>query len=110
MSEKIDLPLMNGSVPSTLYSRIPCTVGYSYIRFEVDGTVRPCCVARHPIGSLAGSSWRQIWRSAAYQAFRTKMARIHLERFHLTDPEFVFCQQCSHMGQNINNASNASKR
>ena len=87
-----------------LYNNIPCTVGFAYIRFEVDGNVRPCCIAKHPIGNLAQEDWRKTWRSAAYQSFRSKMGRIHIDKFHLSEPEFLFCQQCSHVLLNKQNA------
>ena len=99
-----DLGTMHAHEPASLYTRIPCTVGYSYIRFEVSGEVRPCCIAKYPIGNSARDSWRSIWRSSAYQAFRMKLGRIHRDRFHLQDPEFAFCLQCSHTQLNRTNA------
>ncbi len=102
------LGVMNGT--SEVYKNIPCTVGFAYIRFEVDGNVRPCCIAKHPIGSLSEQTdWRNIWRSAAYQSFRAKMSRIHIDKFHLTEPEFLFCQQCSHLLMNTQNAKAVAK-
>jgi len=98
------LGVMNADVPSDVYSKIPCTIGYWYIRFQVDGSIRACCIAKHPIGDLGAASWRKIWSSGAYQAFRAKMSRIHIERFHLSDPEYFFCQQCSHLPMNMKNA------
>ncbi len=43
-----------------------------------DGTVVPCCFdkdAAHPLGSLRGRSFRDIWRSGAYHAFRSRILR-----------------------------------
>ena len=98
MKKKISaLAIQNAEQPANLYKSIPCTVGFSYIRFEVDGTVRPCCISKYPIGKVSdATSWKKVWRSAAYQVFREKMFKINEELFHLNDPEFLFCQQCSH--------------
>jgi radical SAM protein with 4Fe4S-binding SPASM domain len=43
-----------------------------------DGTVVPCCFdkdARHPLGSVRERSFREIWRSEAYQEFRRRILR-----------------------------------
>jgi radical SAM protein with 4Fe4S-binding SPASM domain len=102
--EEIRIGIANGDVPADLYSEIPCTVGYSYIRFEVSGNIVPCCIAKHRVGDVKKSDWREIWHSGAYDAFRRKMTRIHRDRFHLVDPEWTFCQQCSHVTLNRTNA------
>lgn len=112
MSDDKTLDQLLGVMNETLetFASIPCTIGYSYIRFEVDGSVRPCCIAKYPIGHLSDQpDWRRIWRSSAYQSFRAKMWRIHRDRFHLTDPEFLFCQQCSHTVSNKANAAAMAK-
>lgn len=105
MSE-IQLGVQNGNYVTDLYRSIPCTVGYSYVRIEVSGEIRACCVALYPIGT---QNWKKTWRSSAYQAFRQKMKRIHEEQFHLKDPEFLFCQQCSHREINQANAELLNK-
>lgn len=98
--EKVDIGVMNAT-PTSFYSKNPCMIAFSYVRFEVTGHVRACCIAKHAIGDLSHANWRQVWRSEAYSAFRRKMMRIHKEKFHLKDPEYFFCQQCSHMGTNV---------
>ncbi len=97
---EIKLEVVNGNIPGSFYSESPCLIGYNYIRFEVSGEIAPCCVAKHRIGSVYDQDWRDVWFSGAYENFRKKMARIHVDRFHLTDPEWTFCQQCSHLDQN----------
>lgn len=87
--------------PADLYSTHPCMIGYAYMRLEVSGAARSCCIAKHSIGSLEDRTWREIWRSEAYAAFRAKMLRIPEEKFHLKDPEYLFCQQCSHVYTNL---------
>ncbi len=102
--DEVRIGVANGDVPANLYSEIPCTIGYSYIRFEVSGNIVPCCIAKHRIGDIKKNDWREVWHSGAYESFRRKMSRIHLERFHLVDPEWTFCQQCSHVPLNQANA------
>ena len=97
---KIDLGVQNASVPSNYYSGDPCLIGYVYLRMQVDGTILPCCIAKHEVGDVHKTDWRDIWQSGSYENFRRKMARIHTDRFHLVDPEWSFCQQCSHMPLN----------
>ncbi len=96
----VDLGIHNASFPSNYYSSNPCLVGYSYIRVMVDGNILPCCIAKHAVGDVNTTDWRNIWHSGAYENFRKKMARIHVDRFHLIDPEWSFCQQCSHLALN----------
>lgn len=98
--KEVSLDIVNGGIPSDYYSNSPCLIGYSYLRFEVNGSIVPCCIAKHSIGNIEEQDWRDIWHSGAYENFRRKMARIHTDRFHLKDPEWTFCQQCSHMDQN----------
>ena len=98
--QEIKVDVQNGDIPTDFYSNNPCLVGYSYIRFEVSGSMAPCCIAKHTIGSAYEQDWRDVWHSGAYENFRKKMARIHLDKFHKVDPEWTFCQQCSHLDLN----------
>lgn len=106
VQNEMNLDVVNGGIPADYYSSNPCLVGYSYIRFEVNGTIVPCCIAKHIIGNAYNQDWRDVWHSGAYENFRKKMSRIHLDRFHMTDPEWTFCQQCSHL--NLNQELNKS--
>lgn len=101
--DKVDLGPVNGDVSKDFYSQNPCTIGYSYIRFEVDGKIRPCCIAKYEIGHLDDGDWRVSWHSTAWNVFRKKTARIHLEKFHLNNNDWLFCQQCSHLPINQEN-------
>lgn len=97
---EVKVDVINGNVPTDYYSANPCLIGYSYLRFEVSGEIAPCCIAKHTIGSAYKQDWREVWHSGAYENFRKKMARIHVDRFHQSDPEWTFCQQCSHLSLN----------
>ena len=105
----VDLGVQNANVPSDYYSSSPCMIGLSYLRVMVDGNILPCCIAKHEIGSVLDKDWREIWHSGAYENFRKKMARIHVDRFHLVDPEWNFCQQCSHLLSNQRSAEMLKK-
>lgn len=102
--EKVKTGSINADFPSETYSEISCTIGYSYLRFEVTGSLAPCCIAKHPIGDFRKKSWKEVWHTGSYEAFRRKMERISEEKFHLHDPEWSFCQQCSHLPINIRNS------
>jgi hypothetical protein len=56
------------------------------------------------MGDTKTDDWRKIWHSQAYDVFRQKLRRIHLEKFHLVDPEWFPCQFCSHVNVNIKNS------
>jgi radical SAM protein with 4Fe4S-binding SPASM domain len=55
-----------------------------------DGKVLPCCFdkdAEHEMGDLQTQSFREIWRSAPYEAFRAKLLR--------SRAEIEMCRNCS---------------
>jgi radical SAM protein with 4Fe4S-binding SPASM domain len=98
---QIDFGVSNGQVPGDLYQTIPCTIGFTYIRFEVDGSVKPCCVAPMRFGNINESKFDDIWHSHEYYSWRGKFLRIQKTRFHLKDTEFGFCQICPHIPLNL---------
>lgn len=98
--QSLDRGVVNASIPGDYYTQHPCLIGYSYIRFTVSGDILPCCVAKHDIGNSHTQDWRDVWHSGGYENFRRKQLRIHKEHFHLVDPEWTFCQQCSHLPLN----------
>lgn len=102
-SQHLDIGVMNGDVASDFYKEAPCTIGYSYARFEVTGDVKGCCISKYALGNVAQEGWQQIWNNRRYEAFREKMKTIQDSHFHLKDPDWGFCQQCSHRVENINN-------
>ena len=108
----LNLGVMNGDVPSEYYSNNPCRIGYNYIRFCVNGDVLPCCIAKHEIANVQDTDWLDIWHSSAYEHFRNKMKHIHEDKFFLEDPEWTFCQQCSHLpiNMNLNNLVDHNKK
>lgn len=101
-NEKNQLGVMNANVPSVFYQHSPCRIGFSYLRMQVDGLLKPCCVSDNiNLGSIHENTWEEIWFSDQYNAFREKTGRIHLDRYHLKDPDWGFCQQCPHIEMNV---------
>lgn len=79
-----------------LYKSIPCSVGYTYTRYEVDGTVRPCCIAPHSMGNIFTDPVAKVWHSQNYYQWREKL---------LQGPEkYDFCKMCSHIPMNLHAA------
>ena len=52
------------------YTQVPCTIGWYFTMILADGTVNPCCECTMKVGDLKTQSFREIWRSEAYRAFR----------------------------------------
>ena len=102
--KKIDLGIINSGVPTDFYSENPCTIGYSFIRFELGSIIKPCCVVKNKFKLDTAQDWRQVWHSQAYDIFRKKLLNISEKKFHLTDPEWLSCQNCAHMNINKPNA------
>ena len=109
--EEFDAPTtlsgsVNGNLPAELFQQIPCTIGFTYARFEVDGSVKPCCVSPRGLGNINDTDFSEIWHSAEYNAWRAKFLMIHKKKFHLHDKEFSFCQICPHIPINKSTALN----
>lgn len=98
---EVNADSLNGNYPGNLMSNIPCTIGFTYARFEVDGSIKACCVSPFNMGSLNVSKFDEIWHSSQYYAWRAKFLKIHQRNFHLKDKGFSFCQVCPHLPQNI---------
>lgn len=99
----VQVGVLNGDVNTDFYLKAPCTIGYSYVRFEVTGAVKGCCISKYPLGDVKNEDWQKVWNGGCYEAFRSRMKTIHETGFHLKDPDWGFCQQCSHREQNEDN-------
>jgi radical SAM protein with 4Fe4S-binding SPASM domain len=97
----LDLEISDGGYTKDLYKNINCMVGYRYIRFETTGDVKPCCIYPAEVGNINKNDWREVWMSGAMSEFRAKTGTMAQEQRHLYDPEWSFCQQCSHRGINL---------
>jgi MoaA/NifB/PqqE/SkfB family radical SAM enzyme len=98
-----DLP-GDGGITQNLYTKIPCTIGYTYSRIEVDGTMKLCCVSNHTIGNINDGSFEEVWQGPRAEAFRKKLLQINRDHFHLDQAEWGYCRHCSHVSINRENA------
>ena len=108
--KKLTTQITDGGFSENIYKKIPCTIGYVYMRVEVDGRVKPCCISRVATGNMNDNSAAEIWHGKRQQAFREKLEKINVDHFHQYDPEWTFCQQCSHRITNIQNAEILNKK
>lgn len=92
-----ELLLDHISDSADLYKSVPCSVGYTYTRYEVDGTVKPCCIAPHSMGNVFTDTVEKIWHSQNYYQWREKLLQ--------DDKKYDFCKMCSHIPMNIHAAS-----
>lgn len=95
-----DLGVVNGGTAAAFYDQYGCHIGMEYIRIGAASDVLGCCISKYPMGVLGKKSLKDIWFGDQYAAFRNRMEKIHLEKFHRLDPKWFFCQQCPHL--NIN--------
>jgi hypothetical protein len=95
---------------SLQFQGLPCSIGYIYLRIMVDGSILPCCVAKHAVGTKSESKdWRDVWFSSSFDSFREKTKTLHVEKFNLVDPDWSFCNQCPHEQQNSEWYENSKK-
>lgn len=88
--------IASGSHSSSYFSAMPCHIGYEYLRITTDGQWLPCCISNYPIHTQGDRDFLEYWLSGKMVSFREKMKKINSEKFHLTDPQWMFCQQCVH--------------
>jgi len=87
--------LLNHIGASDLYKSVPCTVGYTYARFEVDGTVKPCCITNQSMGNAFKSTVENVWHSPDYYQWREKF--LSSENTSSYDD---YCKMCPHIPLN----------
>lgn len=92
----------SGNYAANLYSKMPCLIGFNYLRVKVDGAVIPCCTADHFVmGNIVTQNLPEIWFSSEYESFRQGSTNLPNSKAHLSDPKWTFCQQCPHTVGNI---------
>jgi len=84
-----------GSYDNKTVNRIPCYIGWIFVRIMADGKVVPCCKGhRMAMGNLNKHRFKTIWHSSRYTRFRRN--GLKLKR---TDPYY------SIMGNDLNKAT-----
>jgi len=72
--------------------KIPCYIGWIFIRVLPNGDISPCCRGvDKPMGNLFENSFEEIWHSSTYEEFRDKA--LNLPK---SDPYFapIGCYKC----------------
>ena len=86
-------PALYHKKTTTIYSKIPCYIGWYFTLITAEGTVIPCCQCMQQMGNLKYQSFREIWHSQRYSAFREKMKQLP-KRF--LEPTNCACDDCSY--------------
>jgi len=64
---------------TTVYSQIPCYIGWLFCLVTAEGNVSPCCQCDEPVGDLRKQRFRDIWNCDSYVEFRRRMKRLPVE-------------------------------
>lgn len=66
-----------GDYDKNAVDKIPCYVGWMFVRILPNGDVAPCCRAvKKPMGNLFNQSFEQIWNSKRYMEFRSNALKL----------------------------------
>ncbi|HDH97421.1 MAG TPA: radical SAM protein, partial [Proteobacteria bacterium] len=66
-----------GDYDRNAVDKIPCYVGWMFIRVLPNGDISPCCRGvRKPMGNLLKQSFEEIWNSERYMEFREKALKL----------------------------------
>lgn len=87
--------LMDHINEENFYKTIPCTVGYTYARFETDGTARPCCITNQSMGNIFSSEPAHVWHGQSWNQWRENFYSIDINK-----KENAFCKMCPHIPLN----------
>ncbi len=89
----------NGDYTSKIYTQLPCYIGWLYSRILCDGSVVPCCGCwSYRIDNLHNYSFKEIWHSKKYSAFRKKSIGIAKDA---SITKECACHSCAHSGMNM---------
>lgn len=99
IDHNIDMTLRRYTVGEAVWNTLPCYVGWIHARIAEDGNVYPC---NHPcdlvLGDLHTCRFSEIWRGAAFQAFRQQaMTRDGLKAL----GSHCDCGFCCHFDMNL---------
>lgn len=100
-----NLKTQAATVPSYLGGEIvgpavvPCYVGWYFANILANGSVMPCCQCARPLGVVTSEvRFKDIWRSAAYDAFRRAAKRLPEKSALLSQCE---CDRCMLRPRNV---------
>lgn len=64
----------------TVYSKIPCYIGWYFALITAEGSVSACCQCMEQMGDLKNQRFRDIWFTDRYADFREKMKELPKSR------------------------------
>jgi radical SAM protein with 4Fe4S-binding SPASM domain len=76
----------------TVYSKIPCYMGWYFALITAEGSIFPCCQCMEQLGNLQQERFRDAWYSQRYSAFRENMKRFPERNGELIN---CACDNCS---------------
>jgi MoaA/NifB/PqqE/SkfB family radical SAM enzyme len=85
-------PALYHKKTETIYSKIPCYIGWYFALITAEGSVIPCCQCMQQMGNIKYQRFQEIWHSRRYFAFREKMKRLPERK---GDPTYCACDDCS---------------
>ncbi|MGV7222792.1 MAG: radical SAM protein [Nitrospinales bacterium] len=98
LNSNIGQTLLRYNIGEAVWERLPCYIGWIYVRIKVDGTVLPCNPCSIPIGSLNKNTLAEIWNGKAMRDFRRQtITREGLKRM----SEDCDCGFCCHTVENV---------
>jgi MoaA/NifB/PqqE/SkfB family radical SAM enzyme len=77
-----------------IFAKIPCHIGQFFCRINATADVNPCCPSIRVLGNLHERSFRELWSSAGYRAFRREA--ISLPARGGEPVRECFCHSCYH--------------
>jgi hypothetical protein len=81
------------------YEKMACFIGHLFTVVDVHGKVHGCCTCQNELGSLGGSSFREVWSSRPYRLYR-KILR-EMPTTGLTPPQCECRHGCGHIPENV---------
>jgi MoaA/NifB/PqqE/SkfB family radical SAM enzyme len=70
LAHNLDDVLLRYRIGGKCWLKLPCYIGWLDARVKMDGTVQPCAPCSLQLGSLQGTSLREIWNGPAFRNFR----------------------------------------
>lgn len=95
IEHNIDIMLLHYSWDGRIQDNIPCYPAWYFTYLRTDGKIFACqrnTFATEPLGDLKEQSFREIWNSEKYRAFRKQVSTCQ----GLQKVEGYYCDYCSH--------------
>ncbi len=67
---------LQGSHTQQIFNRVGCLISFYEIQIHLDGSIAPCCL-HPPIFKINGRSFKEVWNSPEYKAYRKKVLNLY---------------------------------